>query len=769
MVGLFTDAPVAGLAYTCTPSGQSGATDSNGQFNFVEGDSCTFRIGNISLPPVTAATVITPREIAAVITDSAGATESAENVTQNLFQFFQSLDSDGDASNGITLPTNLGSAFSVTNGADLFDQPPASFETALEARVNEALAVPGNESLPLEVVTQEAAVQHAQEQAQLLLSGTWILSNGLSTSVTFLPNGNYLFGGQSDDPQCVADVAGMTPAPDANGNGAEYGRYSYDPLSGDFRVTTIFSDSTGTCGFGGFQETPAKVRVLGDDLILDTLDTTSQQKCIDEGGAPTPMGTAAGQTGYIVDGKTYACRYELARAKGTQSLLATGAAPTTLQGSYIAESDLASGIPSVLVLEETSTNSFRYLLIESYGGNNAPDELEATDGIAIGTFTRNPTNDEITVTETLNTIGGDGGLTAEAHGNMKLRFTQNSAGNLLIDDEDPEPYAYTRTPIGARLNPSQLVGSYFPGEIVAGVERLQGTGPRPSIISFFENGEFLLATNENSPDCVADEADKPNGDGIEFGRYHLDAVTGELVSSIPDATPSRRYVDTTGECGLVEKNGISDRVFLRKLSGNDGEGFLFVGFDPTDPQADEALEQIATVDTIAEAAQYAPDGDVEGRFFLVLRPVVSEAASEINRGLNGSWKLVSSSLPDDNLSGEITPVVITILGDDILIGHGSIGEPETHSPIDGIEVGTFNIQASNSLLQFCLTSVAVDTASDAGLSQDGQFAGCSDDFLIEIASDLQSFSFRFVDDDPQNPETVTFKRISQPYSLPPQN
>ena len=39
LVGKFVDAPTAGVSYTC--GSQSGKTDSNGNFNYQSGQSCT--------------------------------------------------------------------------------------------------------------------------------------------------------------------------------------------------------------------------------------------------------------------------------------------------------------------------------------------------------------------------------------------------------------------------------------------------------------------------------------------------------------------------------------------------------------------------------------------------------------------------------------------------------------------------------------------------------------------------------------------------------
>ncbi|MGE4497559.1 MAG: hypothetical protein AB7E48_06735 [Deferribacterales bacterium] len=63
-VGVFTDAPVQGLAYSAEPSGLSGFTNENGEFDYNEGDNVTFRLGSLVLGTVRAAGFVTPFDIA---------------------------------------------------------------------------------------------------------------------------------------------------------------------------------------------------------------------------------------------------------------------------------------------------------------------------------------------------------------------------------------------------------------------------------------------------------------------------------------------------------------------------------------------------------------------------------------------------------------------------------------------------------------------------------------------------------------------------------
>ena len=60
LTGRFYDGPVEGLAYNCTPSLLNGITNANGEYEYKAGDKVTFMVGNISLPEVNAAGVMTP-------------------------------------------------------------------------------------------------------------------------------------------------------------------------------------------------------------------------------------------------------------------------------------------------------------------------------------------------------------------------------------------------------------------------------------------------------------------------------------------------------------------------------------------------------------------------------------------------------------------------------------------------------------------------------------------------------------------------------------
>ncbi|MBX2823920.1 MAG: DM13 domain-containing protein [Gammaproteobacteria bacterium] len=139
--GVFLDSAVEGLSYRTET--QSGITDSDGGFAYRAGEYVTFSIGDMVLPEIFAASVITPLEVF-------GTTSLSDLRVINLSRLLQSLDTDGDPSNGITIGESAAaSAMPVDFASPTFD-----------TEVTNLVANSG--SVTPSLVTGEAAVQHLQ-------------------------------------------------------------------------------------------------------------------------------------------------------------------------------------------------------------------------------------------------------------------------------------------------------------------------------------------------------------------------------------------------------------------------------------------------------------------------------------------------------------------------------------------------------------------------------------------------------------------------------
>lgn len=92
--GIFLDSPVANIAYRTQTL--SGFTDSEGQYEYLSGETVTFSIGGIDLPSALAAGVVTPLDLV-------GTNDVNDTQVANIARLLQSIDSNDDPSDGISI------------------------------------------------------------------------------------------------------------------------------------------------------------------------------------------------------------------------------------------------------------------------------------------------------------------------------------------------------------------------------------------------------------------------------------------------------------------------------------------------------------------------------------------------------------------------------------------------------------------------------------------------------------------------------------------
>lgn len=142
--GVFLDSAVENLNFS-TESG-SGTTNENGEFSYQLNEKITFSIGAIEFPSVDAAAIITPLTIFDTQDMNAVA-------VVNLLRLLQSLDVDGDASNGIDIP----SAAHDLADALMVDFSDADFDNKV------ATLIEMSDVLNQQLITAEDAVYHFQQ------------------------------------------------------------------------------------------------------------------------------------------------------------------------------------------------------------------------------------------------------------------------------------------------------------------------------------------------------------------------------------------------------------------------------------------------------------------------------------------------------------------------------------------------------------------------------------------------------------------------------
>jgi hypothetical protein len=172
LTGILLDGPVSGVAYSSGT--QTGTTSAAGEFKYFPNETIVFSIGGIGLGKVTLGkpssngvrAIITPVELT-------GSADASDPKVVRLLQFLQSLDSDGDHSNGISI-----SAVTRAAAASVFiDFTRLDFETFypsfdLQATVD-TIADPGDPT-PTIVSPAEALENFAAT----------IVENGLDISLT---------------------------------------------------------------------------------------------------------------------------------------------------------------------------------------------------------------------------------------------------------------------------------------------------------------------------------------------------------------------------------------------------------------------------------------------------------------------------------------------------------------------------------------------------------------------------------------------------------
>ncbi len=149
--GVLIDSAVEGVAYQTDT--QSGVTDANGQFSYVAGETISFSIGDLAFPVIAAGPQITPQDFAAASADP-------QAMTANIARLLQSLDTNADPADGITI-----SSIASENATAIdLDQSVAAFEA--DSAVLSLVANSGSTNTSL--ISEDAALAHLDQTLETL-------------------------------------------------------------------------------------------------------------------------------------------------------------------------------------------------------------------------------------------------------------------------------------------------------------------------------------------------------------------------------------------------------------------------------------------------------------------------------------------------------------------------------------------------------------------------------------------------------------------------
>lgn len=244
--GIFTDSAVAGISYQTSPGNKSGTTTALGEYNYVEGDTVIFSIGDTELPAVTATGRVTPADMAE---------GNDADVVTNVLRLLQTLDDDGNPDNGITISQQTLDSFV---GKDVeVNQPAGAFETEAQTAIGETL------------VTEEEAEAHFAASQQADLRGSWLFVDDYGRNVlSFLDYDRYIIAHSNADD---GDQEAAT---------AEWGTYTWDPVSGDLTLT-VSGESDNSGGLSDLSGETVTLQLADSEFVLTVTEELSDDQFVD--------------------------------------------------------------------------------------------------------------------------------------------------------------------------------------------------------------------------------------------------------------------------------------------------------------------------------------------------------------------------------------------------------------------------------------------------------------------------------------------------------
>jgi hypothetical protein len=254
LTGVFLDSPVINIGYRT--ESLVGVTNSLGEYDYIDGETVTFFIGGLELPPVTATGIVTPLDLA-------GSDDTSDSTVVNIIRLLQSLDEDGNPDNGITITD---AAKIVATQVD-FELSIDDFESS--AAVTNLVANSGSTNIVL--ISKNDAIAHFEDTlvdarvnfvANSNITGIWTtdLTDNDLLAFVFFSDGTYVH--LEVDEEAPIDELGED-------SGMEWGTYSRDSETGLLTVTQIF-DNNGDTGLTDAANglTTLFAQVSGDVLTL---------------------------------------------------------------------------------------------------------------------------------------------------------------------------------------------------------------------------------------------------------------------------------------------------------------------------------------------------------------------------------------------------------------------------------------------------------------------------------------------------------------------
>lgn len=445
--GYFVDSAVSGLSYL-TSSGIAGVTDATGAFDYAPGDTVTFSVGDVVIGEATGASLLTPVSLVP------GATDETDTTVTNIARFLQSLDDDGDPSNGITIDADV----AIAAAGQSLDFSSANFDTdastLVEAMRDAAYGIGDTGTLVDAVTAQAHLLGSLLCEYSGTFEGTYVHTAGPEVG----NNGTWSFSIDSDGN--ITGTANTSDGPfSISGNVSSDG----SSVAGNVADGATF---TGSIGFDG------SVSGTWGNSLYGTSGTYSGSRTQDassecDGSSSTPVSSEGSimlsgtDTGVI--GTSFTPNSTTVESNGLalhwSTTVDAGGGNTEITHSLLALFGFDGSLLSMTFTREVGNDSYVYEIFCNLGGcdsisNNTTSHTVtftntvfpafALGGAATGSITLNGSLNYASVASELSFTGDPGNV------------TQGEFGTLTIAGNDTSQFGTTFTPDTAYMqNPDR--------------------------------------------------------------------------------------------------------------------------------------------------------------------------------------------------------------------------------------------------------------------------------------------------------------------------
>jgi hypothetical protein len=205
--GVFFDSAVEGIEFSTET--QSGITDKDGTFTYMEGEMITFAIGSVVLGHAPAGPMLSPVDLVR------GATDETHPTVTNMARFLQTLDEDHNPENGITISHAIAEELHGRSIGFNMDEAEFEYDSDLEMFINVLnVTSPGRERMLVPVAQARAHLRNTLMQMRQMGPGAVSSHEPNGTSHSSVNRGMFLDGTVEGMEYETPTQWGMT---DANG------------------------------------------------------------------------------------------------------------------------------------------------------------------------------------------------------------------------------------------------------------------------------------------------------------------------------------------------------------------------------------------------------------------------------------------------------------------------------------------------------------------------------------------------------------------------